>query len=90
MPQRWLEGNVTPEMNVAFIPFGLGPRQCIARNLAMSELSIALRLLVESGVLEGLEVVGGVRVLGSSQRRIAILEWFNSKVIGEKVELSVR
>lgn len=93
-PERWLEGYVTTEMNLAHIPFGLGPRQCIARNLAMAELSVALRAVVWSGVLEGFEALGGIEVAGSkgvcAQRRIEILEWFNSKVVGEKVELWVR
>jgi len=92
-PERWLDGNVTPEMNLAHIPFGLGPRQCIARNLAMAELSVALRLVVESGILASFEAVGGIGVAGSdgacAQRRIEILEWFNSKVVGDKVELCV-
>lgn len=60
----------------------------------MAELSVALRLVVESGVLEGFEAFGGIGVAGSKgeclQRRIEILEWFNSKVVGEKVELRVK
>jgi hypothetical protein len=57
----------------------------------MSELSIALRLVVESGVLEGLNVVSGVEVGGEAgQKRVEILQWFNSKVVGERVELCVR
>lgn len=63
----------------------------------MAELSVALRLVVESGVLEGSRVIGGMPVAVDgdedtphAQRKIDILEWFNSKVVGEKIELNWR
>lgn len=77
-PERWLDDNATPEMQRDFIPFGLGARQCIARNLAMAELTLAGRAIVEEGVLEGAEAVG---------EKVEIVEWFNSHVVGEKIEL---
>ena len=77
-PERWLDGNVTPEMNTHSFGFGAGSRACIARNLAMTELYMATEKLAESGVL-----------LGASpcQDLIEIYEWFNSSVKREKVEL---
>ncbi|KAF4555254.1 Cytochrome P450-like protein 26 [Elsinoe fawcettii] len=79
-PDRWLES--APEhlekMNRDFIPFSLGSRQCIARNLAMSELNMACAGIIESRVLDGAKNVGS---------RIEILEWFNSKVEGEQIEI---
>lgn len=60
------------------IPFGLGQRQCIARNLAQFELQLATRAIAREGLLEG------VRALGD---KIEIKEWFNSVIVGEKVEL---
>jgi cytochrome P450 len=75
-PERWLDP--TPEMQRDCIPFGLGTRQCIARNLATAELFLAIRAVAREGVLEGAEAVG---------EKIEILEWFNSKVKSEKLEL---
>ena len=77
-PERWLEGP-TKEMQRDWIPFGLGPRQCIARNLAMQELFLAVRAIARGRVLHGAKAVG---------EKIETLEWFNSRVIGEKIELT--
>lgn len=77
-PERWLEGNVTPEANKYWFAFGAGSRACIARNLATVELFMAVEKLVESDVLRGAKVC---------QERIEIYEWFNSSVKGEKIEL---
>lgn len=76
-PERWLD-SPTPEMQRDWIPFGLGQRQCIARNLATQELFLAVRALVRGDVLAGARVVSD---------KIELLEWFNSKVIGERIEL---
>ena len=76
-PKRWLEGP-TKEMQRDWIPFGLGPRQCIARNLAMQELFLAVRAIARDRVLDGAKAVGD---------KIEILEWFNIRVIDEKIEL---
>lgn len=39
LPDRWLEASA--EMHRDWLPFGKGARGCIARNLALTELSIA-------------------------------------------------
>ncbi|KAK1998846.1 cytochrome P450 [Colletotrichum falcatum] len=78
-PERWL--HPTDEMLRDYIPFGLGPRQCIARNLASSELFWAVRELAVSGVLEG------ARTAGRMKDGIVVDEWFNSKVPGHAIEL---
>jgi cytochrome P450 len=75
-PERWLDA--TDEMNRDAIPFGLGPRQCIARNLATMELYCAVQRLVEQDVLEG---------ANCCSEKIEILEWFNSRVTDERIEL---
>lgn len=75
-PERWLEP--TEAMKRDSIPFGLGTRQCIARNLASMELYCAVQRLVEEDALKGAKCC---------QDNIVILEWFNSKVIDEKIEL---
>jgi cytochrome P450 len=76
-PERW--ANATPEMMRDWMPFGLGPRQCIARNLAMVELAFAVRALARENVLEGAKVV---------EKKIEVLEWFNAVVVGGKIEVS--
>ena len=75
-PERWLKP--TEAMKRDTIPFGLGTRQCIARNLASMELYCAVQRLVEEDVLKGAKCC---------LDNIVILEWFNSKVIDEKIEL---
>lgn len=77
-PERWLDGAATSEMQRDSIPFGLGARMCIARNLAMQELFLATRALVSEDVFRGAKAVG---------ERIEIVQWFNSKVVGEKIEV---
>lgn len=77
-PERWLEGNITPEANKYWFAFGAGSRACIARNLATVELYMAVEKVVESDVLRGARVC---------QEKVEIFEWFNSSVKGEKLEL---
>jgi len=75
-PERWLDA--TPEMVRDSVAFGVGGRQCIARNLATAELFWAVQAVVAKDVLRGARTVG---------REIKIIEWFNSKVVGGKIEL---
>lgn len=76
-PRRWIDEEPTSkEMERDSIPFGLGTRQCIARNLATAELFLAVRALVKSGVMHGAEAVAD---------KIEIMEWFNSHVVGGKI-----
>ncbi|MCJ1476714.1 hypothetical protein MMC13_005382 [Lambiella insularis] len=75
-PERWQDP--TPEMNRDWVPFGVGSRMCIARNLAMAELFMAVQRLVEADVLRGATVL---------QDKVEIIEWFNSRVRGGKIEL---
>ncbi|KPI42167.1 Pisatin demethylase [Cyphellophora attinorum] len=75
-PERWL--NPTDEMSRDAIPWGLGLRQCIARNLATWELYAAVPAAVRADVLNGATCC---------HDKIEILEWFNSKVMDEKIEL---
>ncbi|KAK5123937.1 hypothetical protein LTR85_002134 [Meristemomyces frigidus] len=77
-PERWLD-DPTPEMQRDAIPFGLGSRQCIARNLATMELFLAVRAIARENVLEGAQAVG---------EKIELMEWFNSKVKGETIEIT--
>lgn len=76
-PERWL--NTTEEMSKYWFAFGAGSRACIARNLATLELQFATERLAKSNVLDGARAV---------QSEVEIYEWFNSKVKGEKIELT--
>lgn len=76
IPERWLEA--TEEMSKYWFAFGAGSRACIARNLATLELQFATERLARSNVLEGATAV---------QEQVEIMEWFNSKVKGEAIEL---
>jgi len=81
MPERWVETDSyrpLEAMNRDTIPFSLGSRQCIARNLAMTELNMACAAIVECGLLDGARAVGD---------KIEILEWFNSKVPDERIDI---
>lgn len=75
-PERWL--NPSPEMIRDSVMFGVGERQCIARDLATAELFWAVDTIVRKDVLRGTRTV---------KSKIEIVEWFNSKVKGGKIEL---
>ena len=60
------------------VPFGVGSRMCIARNLAMQELFMAVRALVESRVLDGAR---------TCKESIELEEFFNVGIKGHKLEL---
>ena len=57
--------------------FGAGSRAFIAKNLAMTELYMATKI-VKGCVLEEAE---------ACEDEIEIYKWFNSSVKGEKIEL---
>jgi cytochrome P450 len=76
-PERWLE-SPSPEMHRDWFAFSLGARGCLARNLAQTELLLAVQAVVREGILEGATALGG---------EIEIFEWFSSALVKEKLEL---
>lgn len=76
LPERWLD--TKSEMLRDSFAFGSGPRQCIARNLATQWLYWITEALVRSGVLDGARPF---------RDRLEVQEWFNSRVVGGKIEL---
>lgn len=76
-PERWLNDPST-EMQRDWIPFSLGARGCLARGLAMEELRTAVCEIVRQDVLRGARAVGD---------GIEMLEWFNSKLVGERLDI---
>ncbi|KAH7240882.1 cytochrome P450 [Fusarium redolens] len=76
MPERWL--NPSQEMLRDSFYFGAGSRQCIAQNLASAGLWWAAEALVRSDILRGAKIV---------RDKIEIVEWFNAKIVDEKIEV---
>lgn len=66
------------EMKRDLVPFSVGIRRCIAKNLATAELYMAVEKIVESDILRGAKVV---------QDKVEVWEWFNVAVKGNKIEL---
>ena len=82
-PERWLEdgqdnGLRRSNMESSLIPFGVGPRACIGKNLAQQQMYESITAVVDSGVLEGTR---------TCQQRIEIIEWFNGEIKGHKLEI---
>lgn len=50
-PERWLQPDVQ-KYDRAFMPFSVGPRSCIGRNLAMMELSMIISTIFKRYVVE--------------------------------------
>ncbi|KAL5342816.1 cytochrome P450 [Aspergillus crustosus] len=73
-PDRWLDP--TDEMLNNFFAFGKGTRACIAQNLALVELTLAIWKVAEKDALNGANAVIDT---------IEIVEWFNSRVRGEEI-----
>lgn len=45
IPERWLDQSPSSDLEKAFTPFSLGPRNCIGQNLARAELLLATSLV---------------------------------------------
>lgn len=76
IPERWMEPSA--EMHRDWVPFSKGPRGCIARNLALTQLFIATERIVASDILRGAQ---------TNTSRIKVLEYFNSRYSGGGIEL---
>jgi hypothetical protein len=76
LPERWLDA--TDEMRRDWIPFSLGARRCIAKDLAMMELQCALFALAEADALAGAVC---------SRDKIELLEWFSVEAVGGTIDL---
>lgn len=75
-PERWLQPS--ERMLTSFFAFGKGGRACIGQNLAMAEMLLGTARLAQSDALRGASTV---------REHVDILEWFNSRVVGEEVLL---
>lgn len=86
-PERWLNGGEgrlpwsqmhSREMDRDLIPFSVGSRQCIAKNLATYELLVATKAIVESRVLEGAQ---------TCTKTIPLKEYFNVEIEKHRLEI---
>ncbi|KAL8783482.1 MAG: hypothetical protein Q9213_004619 [Squamulea squamosa] len=75
-PDRWTKP--TAEMQRDLVPFSLGIRQCIAKNLATMELFMAVKQVAESDILRGAKTVVD---------EIDIYGWFNTAIKGNRIDL---
>lgn len=46
-PDRWLPGRVESIPPLAYLPFGAGPRACIGKDFAMTEMALAVAMLLQ-------------------------------------------
>ncbi|KAI4117697.1 MAG: hypothetical protein LQ345_002121 [Seirophora villosa] len=75
-PERWFDASA--EMQRDLIPFSVGLRQCMAKNLATTELFMAVEKVVKSDVLKGAK---------PAKDTVEFWEWFNVAAKGNKIEL---
>ncbi|UZJ55243.1 hypothetical protein CBS101457_004563 [Exobasidium rhododendri] len=78
-PDRWLNGK-RQELEKYFVPFSLGPRACVGRNVAMQELSILIGAIIRRYDI----------VLESPDAPLETIEGFLRKPSGCNIGLSRR
>ncbi|KAI0481332.1 cytochrome P450 [Xylariaceae sp. FL0804] len=86
VPERWLPAADEPAAEWAarrlrernMLPYGLGARACLGRNLANHQLYYVLKEVMESDVLEGARTCA---------EKIDIIEWFNAEIRGHELEI---
>ncbi|KAE8137488.1 cytochrome P450 [Aspergillus pseudotamarii] len=86
-PERWLEGGKDaglgrPNMERNMMPFGVGLRACIGKNLALRQLYETVSAVVSP--LAGGDVLQGARM---KQDRIEMIEWFNGEIRGHCLDV---
>ena len=77
LPERWLTAST--EMKRDWIPFGLGARRCIAKDLAMMEMRCIMHAIASQDSLKNARC---------TESTIEVLEWFSVKAIGGRIDLS--
>ncbi|KAL4974085.1 cytochrome P450 [Aspergillus desertorum] len=87
-PERWLEGGQgsklrRPNMERNMMPFGVGLRACIGKNLAMRQLYETVAAVVVSPEAGG-DLLKGAR---TRQSRIDMIEWFNGEIRGHCLDV---
>ncbi|KAL4882668.1 cytochrome P450 [Aspergillus karnatakaensis] len=82
LPERWLisgRGQGFQRLKESdIIPYGLGSRTCLGRNLANQQLYATVARVVESNVLDGAV---------TCTESIELIEWFNAEIKGHVLEI---
>ncbi|KAH5665337.1 hypothetical protein HBI23_069560 [Parastagonospora nodorum] len=84
-PERWIENRydrnpLRLKMEMNMMPFGVGLRGCIGKNLAMRQLyeTISAVCSTDTGLLEGARI---------KQQHIEVIEWFNGEIKGHRLDV---
>ncbi|KAK4044300.1 cytochrome P450 [Parachaetomium inaequale] len=82
-PERWMDdgsdgGLRRADMARSLMPFGVGLRGCIGKNLAMQQLHDTVFAVMEQDLLEGAR---------TCRDRIDMFEWFNGDIKGHRVDI---
>ena len=77
-PERWAEGTLTEKQRGAFIPFSVGPRACVGRNVAEMELKLIVGTVARAYAFE------------LRQEDLKTREGFLRKPLGLDVRMRVR
>ncbi|KAL8726830.1 MAG: hypothetical protein Q9166_006446 [cf. Caloplaca sp. 2 TL-2023] len=75
-PERWEQPSA--EMQRDLVPFSVGIRKCIAKNLATVELFMAVKQVVDSDLLRGAR---------PAKEKIEVYEWFNTAIKGNRIDI---
>ncbi|KAJ5193702.1 Cytochrome P450 [Penicillium cf. griseofulvum] len=82
-PERWLEGRQDGGlMERNMMPFGVGSRACIGKNLAMRQLYETVLAVVSPA--DGGCLLDGARM---RQSKIDMIEWFNGEIRGHCLDV---
>ena len=86
-PERWLErgqdeGLGRPSMEKSMMPFGMGGRACIGKNVSLKQLYETVLAVVSAD--PGKDLLEGARM---QQNRIDIIEWFNGEIKGHHLDV---
>jgi cytochrome P450 len=85
-PERWLDSGhdtdlMRPNMERNMMPFGIGLRACIGKNLALRQLYETISAVCRADMGDLLE---GARM---KQERIEMIEWFNGEIKGHHLDV---
>lgn len=82
-PERWMIDGTDdrlrrPGIERSLIPFGVGSRACIGKNLAMQQLHDTVAAVIQNELLQDAR---------TCQKKMEIIEWFNGDIKGHRVDI---
>lgn len=86
-PERWLgdgrsEGYDRIDMERNMIPFGVGLRACIGKNLALRQLYETIGAMFQTSI--GEHLLEGAK---TRQKQIEMIEWFNGEIKDHRLDI---